>query len=349
MADWSLLRRLCNTPGVSGAEEQVREIILEEIRPYADSIEITPLGNLIAVKKGRERARKKLMLDAHMDEVGFLVTFIREDGLLKMTAAGGINLQVMAGRPVAIDTVHGLVPGVIGAKPIHLLDEEERGKAVPLKDLYIDIGAASREEAAALVSPGDRVVFRSVWDESHGRLKARALDDRAGWALLVDLMKKDLQYDMTFVFAVQEETGQSGSRTAAHIVAPDAAIVVEATTAGDSAGVPEEKRVCSLGKGPVVTFMDHGAIYDRDYYRLAFEAAAEAGVPCQSKLGVAGGNDARVIHASGEGVRPVSVSLPCRYIHSAVGMISQQDYHDTLAMLQRLAEKIAGGEPAAAE
>ena len=200
-----------------------------------------------------------------------------------------------------------------------------------------------------MVSPGDRVVFRSVWDESHGRLKARALDDRAGCALLVDLMKKDLQYDMTFVFAVQEETGQSGSRTAAHIVAPDAAIVVEATTAGDSAGVPEEKRVCSLGKGPVVTFMDHGAIYDRDYYRLAFEAAAEAGVPCQSKLGVAGGNDARVIHASGEGVRPVSVSLPCRYIHSAVGMISQQDYHDTLAMLQRLAEKIAGGEPAAAE
>ena len=135
MADWSLLRRLCNTPGVSGAEDQVREIILEEIRPYADSIEITPLGNLIAVKKGRERARKKLMLDAHMDEVGFLVTFIREDGLLKMTAAGGINLQVMPGRPVAIDTVHGLVPGVIGAKPIHLLDEEERGKAVPLKDL----------------------------------------------------------------------------------------------------------------------------------------------------------------------------------------------------------------------
>lgn len=349
MADWSLLRRLCNTSGVSGAEEQVREIILEEIRPYADSVEITPLGNLIAVKKGRERARKKLMLDAHMDEVGFLVTFIREDGLLKMTTAGGINLQVMPGRPVAIDTVHGLIPGVIGAKPIHLLNEEERGKAVPLKDLYIDIGATDREEAAALVSPGDRVVFRSVWDESHGRIKGRALDDRAGCALLIDLMKRDLQYDMTFVFAVQEETGQSGSRTAAHIVAPEAAIVVETTTAGDSAGVPEEKRVCSLGKGPVVTFMDYGTIYDRDYYRLAFEAAAEAGAPCQSKLGVAGGNDAKVIHVSGEGVRPVSVSLPCRYIHSAVGMISQQDYHDTLNMLQRLAEKIAGGEQPTAE
>ena len=138
-----------------------------------------------------------------------MVTFIREDGLLKMTAAGGINLQVMAGRPVAIDTVHGLVPGVIGAKPIHLLDEEERGKAVPLKDLYIDIGAASREEAAALVSPGDRVVFRSVWDESHGRLKARALDDRAGCALLVDLMKKDLQYDMTFVLPSRRRPGRA--------------------------------------------------------------------------------------------------------------------------------------------
>lgn len=349
MADWSLLKKLCSTPGVSGAEDQVREIILDEIKTYADSVEITPLGNIIAMKKGRERARKKLIIDAHMDEVGFIITCIRDDGLLKIASVGGINLQVIPGRPVEIDSVHGRIPGVIGAKPIHLLNEEERGKAVPLKDLYIDIGADSKEEAARFVSPGDRVVFQSSWDERHGMLKGRALDDRAGCALLIDLIKQELAYDMFFVFAVQEESGQSGSRTAAQILAPDAAIVVEATTAGDTAGVDEDKKVCSVGKGPVITFMDHGTIYDREYYHLAFETAQEAGIHCQSKQGVAGGNDARVIHTSGSGVRSLAVSLPCRYLHSAVGMISQRDYQESLILLRGVAEKIAGGESPAAK
>ncbi|MDC0700640.1 M42 family peptidase, partial [Blautia wexlerae] len=217
--------------------------------------------------------------------------------------------------------------------------------SVPVRDLYIDIGAADREEAEAVVRPGDPVTFDSLFDTAHGMVKSRALDDRAGCAILIDLLKSDLPYDMMFAFVVQEETGLNGSKTAAFAIAPDAAIVVESTTAADVAGVPEDKQVCHVGKGPVLSFMDRRTIYDREYYRMAFDAAEEIGVNCQAKQAVAGGNDAGAIHVSREGVRTVAVSLPCRYLHSAVSLISQQDFHDAETLIARLAEKIAGAEP----
>ena len=217
------------------------------------------------------------------------------------------------------------IPGVIGAKPIHLLTSEEREKAVPVKDLYIDVGALTRQEAEAVVSPGDPVTFDSLFDTTHGMIKSRALDDRAGCVILIDLIKKSLPYDMLFAFVVQEETGLNGSKTAAYIADPEAAIVVESTTAADIAGVPEDKRVCHVGAGPVISFMDRRTIYDRAYYQMAFDAAQETGVSCQTKQAVAGGNDAGAIHVARGGVRTVAVSLPCRYLHSAVSIISQKD------------------------
>ena len=340
MADLKLLERLCRARGISGCEEEVRRIILEEVRPHADCVEVTPLGNILAFKKGRQRAKAKLMLNAHMDEVGLTVTHIEEDGLLRFATVGGIDRRVLCGKPV---TVGVNVPGVIGAKPIHLLTGEEKEKSVPIRDLYIDIGASGREEAEDAVRLGDPVTFDSIFDAAHGMVKSRALDDRAGCAILIDLLKSTLEYDMLFAFVVQEETGLNGSKTAAYIADPEAAIVVESTTAADVAGVPEDKRVCHVGKGPVLSFMDRRTIYDRGYYRLAFEAAKEAGVPCQAKQAVAGGNDAGAIHVSRGGVRTVAVSLPCRYLHAPVGMISQQDFHDAETLIARLAEKIAGG------
>lgn len=340
MADLALLERLCRARGISGCEDEVRKIILEEVRPHADRVEITPLGNILAFKKGKNPAKTKLLLNAHMDEVGMTVTYIEEDGLLRFATVGGIDRRVLCGKPV---TVGDNVPGVIGAKPIHLLTGEEKEKSVPVQDLYIDIGASSREEAASVVLPGDPVTFDSIFDTAHGKIKSRALDDRAGCAILIDLLKKSLAYDMTFAFVVQEETGLNGSKTAAYITDPEAAIVVESTTAADVAGVPEEKQVCHVGAGPVLSFMDRRTIYDRAYYQLAFEAARETGVPCQAKQAVAGGNDAGAIHVSRGGVRTVAASLPCRYLHSAVGLISQKDFHDAETLIGRLAEKIAGG------
>ncbi len=341
MADLKLLERLCTAQGISGDEGAVREMILEEITPYAESVTVTPLGNIIAEKKGAQRAKTRLLLNAHMDEVGMIVTGITKEGLLRFTPVGGIDRRILPGKSVM---VAGSIPGVIGAKPIHLLEGDEREKAPSLDSLTIDIGALSQEEAEKLVSPGDSVTFVSLFDTAHGMIRSRAIDDRAGCAILIDLMKKELPYDCTFVFAVQEEVGLRGSKTAAFAAKPEAAIVVESTTAADIAGVDPDKQVCRVGKGPVLSFMDRATIYDRPYFQLAQKLAKENEIPCQVKEAVAGGNDAGAIHVSRGGVRTAAISLACRYLHAPVGMISQEDFHHAEALVEKLAMAIAGGE-----
>ena len=342
MANIKLLEQLCVLPGVSGREEPVRDFILAQITPFADSVTVDAMGNIIAEKKGAQPAKTKLMLNAHMDEVGLIVTHIDENGYLKFATVGGIDKRVLCGRSV---TVGNGVPGVIGAKPVHLLKGEEKGKAVPLDDLYLDIGANSRAEAEKVVSLGDTVCFCSEFDAQNGMIRGRALDDRVGCAILIEMIQGDLPYDMTFVFCVQEEVGTRGSKTAAYRVNPQAAIVVETTTAADIAGVPPEKQVCNLGKGPVLSFMDKGTIYDRAYYCLALELAKQERIPCQVKQAVAGGNDAAAIHTSRAGVRTVAVSLACRYLHAATGQIAQADFDAAQKLVQKLAERIAGSAP----
>lgn len=343
MRDGKLLRELCAARGVSGREDAVRDIVLREITPYADSIEISPLGNVAAFKKGGKRAKTALMLDAHMDEVGLMVTDVTDEGLLRFAPVGGIDRRVLPGKTV---TVGEGVPGVIGIKPIHLLEPDEKNKSVPMKELYIDIGAGSRREAEEQVLPGDTATFDSVFDDSEGLVKSRALDDRAGCALLIGLMRRGLAYDATFVFSVQEEIGSNGAKTAAFAVAPRAAIAVECTTAADVPFVDPGRDVCRLGDGPAISFMDRRTVYDRDYYRLAFEIARDAGIKCQPKRAAAGGNDAGAIHSSRAGARAAAVSLPCRYLHSPVGIIAQRDYEEAEKLLAALAERIAGADTA---
>lgn len=342
MADWELLRRLSEARGVSGQEDEVRSIILEEIRPYAEKIEISPLGNIIASRKGKKRAPKTLMISAHMDEVGMTVTHITDGGMLKFSTVGGIDRRILPGKSV---TVGNGVHGVVGVKPIHLLKKDEAEKSVPVEELYLDIGARSREEAEKAVRPGDAVTFDSVFQAENGTVMGRALDDRAGCAVLTELMKTEPEYDLVFTFVVQEEVGLYGAKTAAFSVNPDAAIVVEATTAADVPGVDREKQVCRLGEGPVISFMDRRTVYDREYYRMAFRAAEKAGVKCQAKQAVAGGNDAGAIHTVRGGVRTAAVSLPCRYLHSAVGLIAQEDFLAAPKLIAVLAEMIEEERP----
>lgn len=340
MAEIALLQRLCEQNGISGREQSVAAVILEEITPYADTIETDALGNVIAFKQGKNRPVVKLMLSAHMDEVGMIVTYIMENGLLRFTEVGGLDQRVLCGKPVLIN---GTISGVIGAKPIHLLDGEERGKSVPFKDMYIDIGADSREAAERVVTPGDSITFDAGFHMSRGIITSRALDDRAGCAILIELMKSDLEYDMTFVFCVQEEVGLRGSKTAAYTVAPQAALVVETTTAADVADVEEEKQVSRVGQGPVISFMDRHTIYDKAYFDLALRTAKEKDIPCQVKQAVAGGNDAGAIHTSRGGVRTLAVSVACRYLHAPAGLIAEKDYHDTERLVKELANRMAGG------
>ncbi|MBQ7726516.1 MAG: M42 family metallopeptidase, partial [Clostridia bacterium] len=311
------LKTLCELDGVSGSEHAVRQFILSRIEGFCEDITVDPLGNIIALKKGENRPQKRVMLDAHMDEVGLIVTAVTEEGFLKFTTVGGINPEILLFRRVRF----GNVPGAISGKPIHLLNEDERKKLPPSESLYIDIGASSREEALKLVRPGDTGVLIGDFVRMGDALRAKALDDRVGCAILISLLQSDVPYDFYAVFSVQEEIGLRGAKAATFTVDPDAAIVLEATTAADLAGTEPERRVCTLGKGPAVSFMDRSTVYDRVFYK----AALSSGIPCQPKAAVAGGNNAGAVHLSRGGVRTLAISVPCRYIHSPSCVCREED------------------------
>ena len=337
-----LLRELCLIDGVSGDENDVREAIIEKVKDVCE-YRIDPLGSLICFKKGRKKPEKKLMICAHMDEVGFIVTYIRADGTISFGNVGGIDTSVIIGRQVTVkSSITGeKLYGVIGSTAVHNLSKEQREKAPSKDSLYIDIGAADKAEAEKLVAQGDCAYFVSEFVDFGGkRVKCKAIDDRAGCAMMIKLMHEELEYDTYFVFNVQEEIGLRGSTASSFAVAPDFAIVLEATTAADIDGSSGAKRVCELGKGPVVSFMDRSTVYDRELYRLAFDIAAEEGFPCQTKSMVAGGNDAGAIHISGKGVRTIAVSVPCRYLHSPSCVISTDDYENSCRLVRILAERI---------
>lgn len=342
MTDFALLERLCTSDGISGDEGDIRELIISEIKPYADEIKTDNLGNIIAFKKGKKRAKAKLMLSAHMDEVGFMVTDVTADGYLKFDEVGGLDRRVVLGKTVTVGK--NKINGVIGIKPIHLSRGDERNAVPRLSDMYIDIGATSRDEALGVISYGDSVNFNSIYENNGYTIKSKAIDDRFGCLALIELIKSELEYDMHFVFAVQEEVGLRGAKVATYSVDPDFAIVVETTTAADIAGVEENKQVCNLGDGAVISVMDRRTIYDKRMVEMAFECAEKAGAKAQYKRAVAGGNDSGAIHQSRGGVKTLAISLPCRYLHSSVTVANTSDCDDIIKITSMLANRIAGGE-----
>ncbi len=334
----TLLKELCQFNGVSGDENVVRDYIIDKVKDVCEC-EIDNLGNLICFRKGKKRAPKKLMIAAHMDEVGFIVTSIRPDGTLTFGSVGGVESAAAIGKQVKVGKNY--ISGVIGSTAIHNLSSEQRDKAPKLADLYIDIGAQDKEEAEQFISLGDNVYFDSEYVElGDNCVKSKAIDDRAGCAVMIKLMQEEPEYDTFFVFNVQEEIGLRGSTVSAYSVQPDAAIVLEATTAADIDGVSGAKRVCALGGGPVVSFMDRSTMYDKKLYKLAFAAAEELNIPCQTKTMIAGGNDSGAIHISGKGVRTLAVSVPCRYLHSPACMINYADFENTFALVKSLMKKV---------
>ena len=334
-----MIKELCILPGISGRENAVRDYIIGQIKDYAE-YSIDPLGNLLVFKKGKNPAKNKVMLDAHMDEVGLIVTGITSEGFLRFTKVGGIDSRVILGRTVKVGDK--AVNGVIGIKPVHLVDKKDEANIPKADDLYIDIGAKSKEEAMEYVRLGDSVWFESAFVEfGDGFIKAKALDDRAGCAILIGMIKSELEYDMWFSFSVQEEIGTRGAQTAAFTIAPDYAIAVETTTAADISGVKDEKRVCLCGKGGTVSFMDRSTLYSKELFDKAFEIAERENIPCQPKTMVAGGNDSGAIHKSRGGVKVLTVSIPCRYLHSPSCVIKYNDAEDSLHLIKALAEDFA--------
>lgn len=329
------LKELCSLSAASGDEKSVRDYIISKIDGKADW-HIDNLGNIIVFKKGKNKSCKKLMADAHMDEVGLIISSVTDDGFLKFHTVGGIDTAVLMFRRVKIGNVNGVISG----KPVHLLSGSEKKKLPQENSLYIDIGAADKAEALGLVSLGDRAVICGEYVETEEKIKSKAIDDRAGCAILLALLLEESEYDFYATFTVQEEVGLRGAKTAAFSVAPDAAVVLEATTAADIAEVDNAHRVCALGGGPAVSFMDRATVYDRDYYN----AALSSGIKCQPKAAVAGGNNSGAVHLSRGGVRTLAISVPCRYIHSPSSVADKSDIENAYLLARYMINGICSGK-----
>jgi len=317
------IEQLCNINGVSGDEGKVREFIRNNIEKYADEVTVDSMGNLIVLKKGK-KSTKKVMLSAHMDEVGFIISGFSEKGYLEFKKVGGIDNRVIISKKVYVGDKK--IPGVIGMKAVHLQKPAERNSIPEAKNLYIDIGAKSKSEAMKKVELGDYAAFSTV-AERYGTesLKAKAIDDRAGCAVLMEMIKKDVKYDTYFCFLVQEEVGLRGARIAVERINPDIALVLEATTCSDVHGCKEHEYATKLGGGAVISLRDRASIADEAYREKMVKLAEEKNIPYQFKRTATGGNDAGAIHISGGGVKTLSISVPCRYLHSPAGVASLKD------------------------
>ena len=333
------LKDLCLIDGTSGREDKVREYIISKIQGKCE-YKIDPIGNILAYKKGKRTSKNKVMISAHMDEVALMITYICDNGWLKFTNIGGLDSKVVAGRSVTVGDQE--ITGIIGNKAVHLTDSKDAVTVPKIDKMYIDIGAKSAEEARKYVSIGDCAYFNSDYVTfGKDKIKAKAIDDRFGCAIMLKMINEGVEFDTNFAFLVQEEVGCRGAGPAVFSIRPDYAIVLEATTASDISGVAKENSVCIVGEGAVVSFMDRSTVYNRNLFKRAFELAEDNNIKIQPKTTVAGGNDAGTIHKSCEGVRTIAISLPCRYIHSSTSVADTNDMMSCYELARVLSEDFA--------
>ncbi|NMA93424.1 MAG: M42 family metallopeptidase [Clostridiales bacterium] len=340
-----LLKELCLASGISGYEDEIRKIIADKCRPYADEMKVDNMGNLFVYKKGAKKSRKKLMIAAHMDEVGFIVNAIEEEGYLRFETVGGIDPKVVLGRKVLVGDAK--VPGVIGLKAYHLVSAAEEKVVPKIYDMYIDIGAPDKDSAEKLVKIGDPIVFDSDFvrfGKGNNKVKVKAMDDRLGCAMMVKLIESDLPMDIHFVFTVQEEVGLRGAEVAAFALEPDIALVLEGTTSADIPGVEDSKKISVIGKGPVIGCVDRGTIYDQGLFDALKGLADGAAIPWQIKNVIAGGTDAASIQRSREGVRVANISTPVRYLHSASTVADTGDIEKAFKLVKLFIDALAAGK-----
>ena len=336
-----LLKELSEASGVSGGEGEVREIIRKAVEPLVDEVSTDVMGNLITFKGGT-RAGPKIMLSAHMDEVGLIVAGFEKNGLLRFYRVGGIDERVLVSKVVRVGPQK--VPGVIGAKPIHLQKPEERKKSLKMDELYIDIGVKSKEDAEKLVKLGDYVVFSTSYEElESGLVKGKAFDNRVGCALAIEALKEDCPYPLYGVFTAQEEVGMRGAGVAAYKIKPDLAVVLEGTTAADVIELKEKGYVTTLGKGPAFTLMDASVITDLKIVDFLIKLAEESKIPYQFRRFTGGETDAGRISLTGEGVRSAVVSVPCRYIHNPANILNLEDVKNTLKLIKQFLVNLPEG------
>jgi len=331
-----LLERLSNADGLSGYEGGVREVIREELAGHVDDLYEDRLGNLVAVKRGDDF---RVMIASHMDEIGFMVRHVEEKGFLRFAPIGGWFAPILPGQRVRLHGTKGPVLGVLGMKPPHVMEDEERKKPLKIDEMFIDVGAASADEARELgLGPGTPVtVDRAFCSLANGRVSGKAFDNRAGVALLVEVLRQaESPSTVLGVFTVQEEVGLKGAKTSSYALDPDCAVATDVTVPGDHPGVQLRDAPVEMGKGPVVSIADangrgiiaHPAMLD--WLREAAEAQA---IPVQFEVGSGGTTDASSIHLSRGGVPSTVLSIPARYIHSPVEVIDLADLEAGIRLL----------------
>lgn len=324
-----MLKEYTEAFGVSGCEKEIRELIKKNTSALGD-IKIDTMGNLMVHKA--EGKGKRVMLAAHMDEVGFIVSAIKADGRIMFKTVGGIDPRILISKRVIFG--RNKVRGVIGTKPIHLLSDEEIGRPIEVKQLFIEIGAESREEALKYIRLGDYAVFESDYVDMGKVIKAKALDDRVGCAILTEVLKGDYNnIDMYGAFTVQEENGLRGAKIAAYTIEPEIAIIIEGTTCADSFD-KNKGHVTSLGKGPALSILDSTSSANGRLFKRIADTAEKNNIPFQYRRGTMGGNDAGAIHMAKEGCITATISVPTRYIHSPVSIIDKNDYENTLELVK---------------
>jgi len=332
-----LLEELSNAFGPSGHEDEVRRLLARALRDHVDNLQVDALGNLIAFKRGTgPEPRLKVMIDAHTDEVGLMITRIEKDGTLGFRVLGGIDDRLLMAKRVIVGKER--LPGVILAPPIHLTKPEQRKQVVKREQLVIDIGATDREQAQKMVKIGEYAVFATrfdlLTDDGWRVVKGKAFDDRAGCAAAVALAEESYPVDLYFSFSTQEEVGLRGARVAAYRIAPDVAFALEGTICDDAPKKKDTSPTTEMGKGPAITVMDRTFIADRRLVRLLIDTAQAEGLPYQFKQPGVGGTDAGAIHLARSGVPSVTVAVPCRYIHAPVGLMSLQDFDNLVALMK---------------
>jgi putative aminopeptidase FrvX len=340
------LKNLSNACGVTGREEEVRDLMVKLLKPIADQVIVDKMENVVAVRKGKKNA-PKVMLAAHKDEVGLMVKTITKEGFLQFTKMGGIDDRILTAQKVIVYTNKGPLDGIVGSKPPHIQKEEERKKIMAFDELFIDIGAASKDDAAKKgVKVGDAIGFDQKYTKiSEDTVIGKAFDDRVGCAVMIETLKLLEKTDCTVyaVGTVQEEVGLRGAGTAAFRIEPDIGIALDVTVAGDVPGVREIDTTIKMGGGPALSVSDSGLITHPKVMRLLLETAEEIKMPYQLETGLLGTTDAARISMTRDGVPSGTVSIGTRYIHSPIGMLSLKDAENsaklTAAAIQRIQRK----------
>jgi putative aminopeptidase FrvX len=346
MAFVEMLEKLSNAYGVTGREEEVADLMKKFLKPYVDEVREDKLGNVIGIRRGKKDALK-VMLAAHMDEIGLLVKAITKDGFLLFTKIGGIDDRVLLAQKVIVCTEKGPLHGIVGSKPPHIQKEEERKKVVTFDDLFVDVGAETEKEARSMgVKIGDVMVF----DVRFGKIGkdiviGKALDDRVGCAVMIEVLKRLKKTDCTVyvVGTVQEEVGLRGAQTSAFGIDPDVGFALDVTVAGDMPFLREGDAPIRMRKGPSVSVADSGLITHPKVLRLLVNAAEEEKIPYQLETGLQGSTDAARIALTREGVPSGVISVPTRYIHSATLMLSLQDTENVIKLAVAAIQKIQKG------